>query len=189
MKKLLLIFMMVLICFSALIAEGNYTDKIKDFTYVIPEGWTLISSSNLKYNLAVGEAVDGFAQNIIVQSEEFGVDMDEYILLSIKDLKQVLPNIQILKNEKFENKNVQAWKFITENNYDGRVIRQYFYTFKDNNRFFVCVATVLQDAPEEMEEIFDASMATFKIFPKSENEELNDVSEEPDNENKEENNE
>ncbi len=168
MKKCTFILLLVLASMN-LFAQENYTDTQKDFTFVLPDGWQCVKYNNTKYNLAIGEKINNLIQTIVISSEEFKGSMQEYLEYSIDNLKQYLPQMIFVKSGDFINEaRIEAWKLVTKNNYEDELLRQYYYIFKREEMFFACVASVSQESSEEIEDVFDASMYTFKFLPKSE---------------------
>ncbi len=169
MKRYIFISILVFLTGITLFAQGNYTDTQKDFTFVLPDGWQCVKYNNTKYNLAIGERINNLTQTIVISSEEFKGSMQEYLEYSMNDLKQYLPQMVFIKNGDFINHaRIEAWKLVAKNNYEDEELRQYYYIFKKENMFFVCVASVSQESSEEIEDVFDASMYTFKFLPKAE---------------------
>ncbi len=169
MKKQIILLFFIFIFSISLFSQENYTDNNKDISFIMSENWQCMKYDKLKYKLVVGERVANFTQNIVINSEEFEGSMEEYIAYSIENLKIYLPDIKIKKNELFENdSNIPAWKLICENDYQVEKLRQYYYFFKNDNTFFVCVASVLQSSSEEIEVLFDESMKTFSFMKKEE---------------------
>ncbi len=170
MKRPISIFILFLFCFLNLQAQEYYTDEHKEFSFELPENWITTPYNGLKYKIAVGDVVNNFTQNIVITSENFDGNMEQYIFASIVDLKKTHPNTKFLKNEKFEIENISAWKTVILNTYgtvDDREVRQYLYVLKNEKTYYIFTASVLAESPEEMEEMFDACARTIKFFPKS----------------------
>lgn len=152
---------------TTLFAQENYTDKHKDFSFIMPDNWQCVRYNNTKYNLVLGEKVNDVIQTIVISSEKFKGSMKEYVEYTLENLKMYLPQISFIKNEVFvNNSNIESWKLISENDYENRMLRQYYYILKNNDMFFICVASVAQETSKEIEDVFDMSMSTFKLLDK-----------------------
>ncbi len=164
MKKITAI--LFLIIFSAcLFAQDEYKDSRKEFSFYLPENWQSVRYQNMKYNLILGERLNKITQTIVINSEKFDGDMKEYIAYSKNTLKEYFPNMNFVKTLTFENyENIDACKFIAENDYEIAKLRQYYYIFKNNDMFYVCVASTATETSEEIEELFDESMRSFKFL-------------------------
>ncbi len=175
MKKKISILLILFALGFSLFAQEEYADENKEFSFIIPEDWQCINYGTFKYNLVVGERIDNFTQNIVISTEAYKGSMKQYVASSEDGLKKMIPNHKLIKKGEFKNDNkIQAYKFVIENEYEiaktKKKVRQYIYTFKNKDVFFICTASVLQKTSEEMEEVFDESMRSFKFLPKAKTE-------------------
>ena len=174
MKKKLSILFFIFILIFYLSSQDYYIDDFKDFTFEIPDGWETMTYPGLKYKIIYGDSVKGLNQNMIFVSEEVSGSMEEVVseyLSGQKNPDDPASDSTIITQEKFENNyNLESRKIIMELPEERGVVKHYFYLFKHNSIFYICAATLSYDAEPEILEMLDASMKTFQILDKKEEE-------------------
>ena len=81
------------------------------------------------------------------------------------------PDSTVITQEKFENNyNLESRKIIMELHEEKGIVKHYFYLFKHNSILYVCAATLSHDIEPEIVEMLDASMKTFQVLDKKEEE-------------------
>ena len=172
-KKLSILFFIFILIFS-LSSQDYYIDDFKDFTFEIPDGWETMTYPGLKYKIIYGDSVKGLNQNMIFVSEEVSGSMEEVVseyLSGQKNPDDPVSDSTIITQEKFENNyNLESRKIIMELPEERGIVKHYFYLFKHNSIFYICAATLSYDAEPEILEMLDASMKTFQVLDKKEEE-------------------
>ena len=172
-KKLSILFFIFILIFS-LSSQDYYIDDFKDFTFEIPDGWETMTYPGLKYKIIYGDSVKGQNQNMIFVSEEVSGSMEEVVseyLSGQKNPDDPASDSTIITQEKFENNyNLESRKIVIELPEERGVVKHYFYLFKHNNILYVCAATLSHDVEPEIVEMLDASMKTFQVLDKKEEE-------------------
>ena len=163
MKKKLSILFFIFILISYLSSQDYYMDDFKDFTFEMPDGWETVTYPGLKYKIIYGDSVKGQNQNMIFVSEEVSGSME--------DPDDPSPDSTVITQEKFENNyNLESRKIIMELHEEKGIVKHYFYLFKHNSILYVCAATLSHDIEPEIVEMLDASMKTFQVLDKKEEE-------------------
>ncbi|EMB45590.1 PsbP-related protein [Treponema denticola] len=174
MKKKLSILFFIFILISYLSSQDYYMDDFKDFTFEMPDGWETMTYPGLKYKIIYGDSVKGQNQNMIFVSEEVSGSMDEVVneyLSGQKNPDDPSSDSTVITQEKFENNyNLESRKIIIELLEGKGIAKHYFYFFKHNNILYICAATLPYDAEPEIVEMLDASMKTFQVLDKKEEE-------------------
>ncbi|UTC67042.1 MULTISPECIES: hypothetical protein [unclassified Treponema] len=174
MKRFLSILFFAFIFMTYLSAQDYYTDDFKDFTFEMPDGWETTNYPGLKYKIICGDSVKGYNQNMIFISEEISASIDEVVeeyITGKEDTAGLISGSKIISHGKFENNyNIESRKLIMEVSDEKNILKQYFYLFRHNNILYICAATLPDDTNAEIVEMLDASMKTFQIFNKKEEE-------------------
>ena len=174
MKKKLSILFFIFILIFYLSSQDYYMDDFKDFTFEIPDGWETMTYPGLKYKIIHGDSVKGQNQNMIFVSGEVSGSMEEVVneyLSRQKNPDDPASNYTVITQEKFENNyNLESRKIVIELPEERGVVKHYFYLFKHNSILYVCAATLSHDIELEILEMLDASMKTFQILEKKEEE-------------------
>ena len=174
MKKKLSILFFIFILISYLSSQDYYMDDFKDFTFEIPDGWETMAYPGLKYKIIHGDSVKGQNQNMIFVSGEVSGSMEEVVseyLSRQKNPDDPASNYTVITQEKFENNyNLESRKIVIELPEERGVVKHYFYLFKHNSILYVCAATLSHDIEPEIVEMLDASMKTFQVLDKKEEE-------------------
>ncbi|AIN93503.1 hypothetical protein H0R90_09410 [Treponema putidum] len=174
MKRFLSMFFLVFIFLPYLSSQDYYIDDFKDFTFEIPDGWETMTYPGLKYKIICGDSLNGYNQNMIFVSEEVSGSMEEVVSEYFSGQKgpdDSASAYTVITQEKFENNyNLESQKIIIELPEGKGIAKHYFYLFKHNNLLYICAATLSHDAEPEIMEMLDASMRTFQILDKKEEE-------------------
>ena len=174
MKRFLSMFFLIFILLPYLSSQDYYMDDFKDFTFEMPDGWEIMTSLGLKYKIICGDSLNGYNQNMIFASLEVSGSMDEEIndyVHRIEGPDYPVPGSKVTAIEKFKNNyNLESQKLTIEFPEEKNGLKQYFYLFKQNNMLYICAASIVDDSDGEIEEILDASMRTFQILDKKEEE-------------------
>jgi hypothetical protein len=144
--------------------EGRYFEKSGGFSILIPESWQVIEMPSLKYKVIIGQTENNFTPNINFADEAFGGDLNFYVDASIEQLKKLLgENIEITERSDFVTiKKLKGVKLVTNSLQYDRHIRQIIYFFPGNGIKMVSTCTVLAEADETYNELFDKTMKTFE---------------------------
>ena len=174
MKNFLSMFFLIFILVPYLSSQDYYMDDFKDFTFEMPNGWETMTYPGLKYKIIYGDSAKELNQNMIFVSEEVSGSMDQIIddyVHRIEGSEDSAFGSKVTAIEKFKNNyNLESQKLTIEFPEEKSGLKQYFYLFKQNNMLYICAASIVDDSEGEIEEILDASMRTFQILDKKEEE-------------------
>lgn len=160
----LLILLLITCCGCGGTAPRQYYEKSGGFSYNPPEAWQIVEFPGLKYRISNGPIQNGFAPNINVVDENNSGPLADYADASMGLLKKLVTNVKILKHEDFQTEDHQAGiRVITENEQNGRLLRQTFYFFSQGSRKYVVTCTATADGGEALDDVFKKSMKTFQI--------------------------
>ncbi len=140
-----------------------------EFSYVPPDNWTLREMPGAKYKLAFGRPSGDFAPNINVVDEYAPVSLDDYVAETLRVMPEMsqrlgINDLRVLSQSRFTTDSGQGgFRVVTESEMNGRRARQTYYFFDGGGgRKFVVTCSVLAAGGESYDQLFDASMKTFK---------------------------
>ena len=160
--------LMTTIVFLGTLTAGCGHGTLSDFSFTPPEGWEFRDPlPGMKFKAAIGPARAGFASNINVVDEAFNGSLAAYAEGNLTAIQKAFKNFRLLKQETFTTTNGEpAVRMVTENEQNGRQLRQTFYFFGKGNTKFVVTCTTLAEGGEKLDPVFEASMKTFRFDPK-----------------------
>ena len=134
------------------------------FSYDPPSGWQIVEFPGLKYRISHGPVENGFAPNINVVDEEFSGTLAAYIDGNLKNMEKILIKFKVLSRVNLRtHDNEAAVKIITENEQQGRMLRQTFFFIGSENRKYVVTCSTIADGGNKFDTIFLESLKTFRI--------------------------
>ena len=145
-------------------ARRQHYEKAGRFSYDPPETWQIVEFPGLKYRISHGPRQNEFAPNINVVDEAFAGPLADYVDANLENMEKFFVRLDILKREDFQTEDGQAGvRVITENEQQGRRLRQTFHFFGEGNRKYVATCTALAEGGEALDGVFEKSMKTFRI--------------------------
>jgi hypothetical protein len=142
----------------------SFHEQAGGFSYDPPKDWQIMDFAGMKYRISHGPAANGFAANINVVEEKFSGSLNKYVDLNLDSMKNLLPEMTILKREDFQTEDrAEAIRLITQNKQQGRMLRQTFYFFSNSSRKYVVTCTALADKGDGLDTAFADSMRTFRF--------------------------
>ena len=119
----------------------------------------------LKYQIAVGEPVDGFAPNINVVDESFRGSLSDYVAKNLQALGKLFKDFKKLSESEFKtDSGLKGTKLITQADQQGRSLRQTFFFFEGKpGKKLVITCSALADKGSKLDPLFEASMKTFAV--------------------------
>jgi hypothetical protein len=139
---------------------------IKDggFSFTPPKGWQEKNIPGLKYKAHIGPPSHGFAPNINVLDDSFSGSLNEYIDGNAGSLKKAFPNLKEVRRHAFSTRSgVQGMKLVTNNNFQGKNLRQTAYFFANGSKKYVVTCSCAGEDARRLEPVFDEAMATFQF--------------------------
>jgi hypothetical protein len=134
------------------------------FSFIAPAGWGIQDFPGLKYKIAVGPAVMGFAPNINVVDEPFTGSLDSYVEESLATLRRVFTKFRLLKQDGFTTTDgLQGARMVVEDEQGGRMLRHSFYIFSQGETKLVVTCTAPAESGDELAPTFEAIMKTFRF--------------------------
>jgi hypothetical protein len=142
----------------------QHCEQAGGFSYDPPSGWQVGEFPGLKYRISHGPRENEFAANINVVDEAFGGTLAAYVDVNLQTMKEVFVKMQVLSREDFKTQDSEAAvKILTENEQQGRMLRQTFFFVGSGNKKYVVTCTALADGGEKFDTAFSESMKTFRI--------------------------
>lgn len=134
------------------------------FSFIAPAGWKIEAFPGLKYKIAVGPPVAGFAPNINVVDESFTGSLDSYDEATLAGLGRMFTKFRLLKHDRFTTtEGLQGTRMVVEDEQGGRMLRQSFYCFSQGETMFVVTCTAPAESGDELAPVFEAVMKTFRF--------------------------
>jgi len=142
----------------------RHYEKAGGFSYDPPSRWQIAEFPGLKYRISHGPRANEFAPNINVIDEAFAGTLAAYVDLNLKNMGKVFAKMKILSREDFNTEDNQpVARILTENEQQGRMLRQTFFFIGSGKRKYVVTCTALADGGEEFDAVFSESIKTFRI--------------------------
>ena len=145
-------------------APRQHYEKAGAFSYDPPSGWQVIEFPGLKYRISHGPRENEFAPNINVIDEAFSGTLAAYVDANLQNMEKLFVNMKVLSREDFKTQdNESAVKILTENEQQGRMLRQTFFFIGSGNRKYVVTCTALADGGDKFDTAFAESVKTFRM--------------------------
>lgn len=142
----------------------QHYEKAGAFSYDPPSGWQVVEFPGLKYRISHGPRENEFAPNINVVDEAFSGTLATYVDANLQNMEKVFVNLKVLSREDFKTQdNEAAVKVVTENEQQGRMLRQTFFFIGSGNRRYVVTCTALADGGDKFDTAFAESVKTFRM--------------------------
>ncbi len=142
----------------------QHYEKAGAFSYDPPSGWQAVEFPGLKYRISHGPRENEFAPNINVVDEAFSGTLATYVDANLQNMEKVFVNLKVLSREDFKTQdNEAAVKVVTENDQQGRMLRQTFFFIGSGNRKYVITCTALADGGAKFDSSFAESVETFRM--------------------------
>jgi hypothetical protein len=118
----------------------------------------------LKYRISHGPRENEFSPNINVVDEAFSGTLGTYVDANLQNMEKLFVNLKVLTREDFRTQdNEAAVKVVTENEQQGRMLRQTFFFIGSGNRKYVVTCTALADGGDKFDTAFAESVKTFRM--------------------------
>lgn len=139
-------------------------ERAGGFSYDPPKGWKITEFPGAKYRVSLGTSESDFTANINVVDEKYSGTQDEYVATSIKNIGKLLADSSVIKQDNFQtDDNLSGVRVVFTDSQFGKSLRQTAYFFSNSNRRYVVTCTALKDGGERMDDVFAASMKTFRL--------------------------
>jgi hypothetical protein len=118
----------------------------------------------LKYRISHGPRENEFAPNINVVDEAFSGTLAAYVDANLRNIERLLVNLKVFSREDLKTQDNEAIvKVVTENEQQGRMLRQTFFFIGSGNRKYVMTCTALADGGDKFDPSFAGSVETFRM--------------------------
>jgi hypothetical protein len=142
----------------------QHYEKAGAFSYDPPSGWQVVEFPGLKYRISHGPRENEFTPNINVVDEAFSGTLAAYVDANLQNMERVFVNLKVLSREDLKTKdNEAAVKVVTENEQQGRMLRQTFFFIGPGNRKYVVTCTALVDGGDKFDTAFAETAKTFRM--------------------------
>ena len=96
--------------------------------------------------------------------EAFSGTLAAYVDANLQNIERLFVNLKVLSREDFRTQdNEAAVKVVTENEQQGRMLRQTFFFIGSGNRKYVVTCTALADGGDKFDTAFSESVKTFRM--------------------------
>jgi len=135
------------------------------FAFTIPQGWQTREFPGLKYKVAYGTPVKGFAPNIVVVDEQFAGSIGEYTALNLKNIAQVFVDFRNLGQTPFLTQSgLQGVRLVTQARQQKVLLRQVFYLLPgQGDKKYVLTFSALLEEGDKYDSAVDAAIKTFVL--------------------------
>jgi hypothetical protein len=139
-------------------------EKAGGFSYDPPAEWTVISFPGLAYRVAHGPPEHEFAANINVVDEAFAGSLADYVEENLQSMEKMFGGMRVLRREEFKTKDGEsAVRILTENEQQGRLLRQTFVFIGEGARKYVFACTALAEGGDQLDAAFLESAQSFRL--------------------------
>lgn len=142
----------------------RHVERTGGYSFVPPTGWKMVDFPGLKHQIAVGAPANGFAPNVVFVPEPFAGSLQQYVAASQNTLRLASPQLKQLGEVEWKTtEGLPGIKLITQNEQQGRLLRQNFYFLELAPKMMIVVtATALAEGADKLDPIFDAAMKSFR---------------------------
>ena len=87
---------------TEVVLEGErYYEPEGGFSYIIPDGWEIFEIPGLKYlGLTESNPKGLFPSNVVFADERYDGSLEDYVDLTLINVKQVYPNLEVMNIDK-----------------------------------------------------------------------------------------
>ena len=151
-------------CGSATREEGRHYEKSGRYSIALLDSWEAVEMAGLRYKILMIIEDDGSGANINFVDDIFAGDLSVYVDATIDQLSTFFgQNMQITERSDFVTlKNLKGEKLVTNSFQNNVRVRQLFYMFSGNRKTITITGTVLENAGETYDELFDRTVETFE---------------------------
>ena len=164
-----LILVAILLCAVPARADDSgearrHVEPLGGFSFIPPDGWQVREFPGMKYKIAHGRPVDGFAPNINVVDEPFPGSLDEYAKANLVAMAKAFKDFRVISQETFETTSGEPGvRIIYEATQNGLLLRQSFHCFGKDDMKFVVTCSTLAEGGEKLDDAFKACINTFRF--------------------------
>jgi hypothetical protein len=142
----------------------QHFEKTGAFSYDPPSGWQIVELPGLKYRISHGPAEKKFAPNINVVDEVFSGELATYVDANLQNMERLFVNMKVLSREDLKTYDKESGiKIVTENEQQGRMLRQTFFFIGSGNRKYVVTCSAIADGGAKFDAAFSESLKTFRM--------------------------
>lgn len=112
MKKMTKLILLVLLFASfSIYAATRHYEAEGGFSYLLPEGWEVISFGDLKFKAAVTTPVNDFRPNMTFVDEKYASDLEAYRKANIPTMQESIPGFRIIAE--YDGRTHQGRRYLT----------------------------------------------------------------------------
>jgi hypothetical protein len=142
----------------------RYYEVAGNYSYIIPEGWSLGTIIGTKFRVLFGKQVDNFVPKVIFTDEEYPGTLEKYLQESLKSVTQIYPKLSCKKPQKFTtNAGKDSLKMVCQNSLNNVWYSQILYAFENGSRKMVATYSRLLNKQKENDPLIDACMHSFRF--------------------------
>ena len=143
----------------------RHVESAGGFSFCPPKAWVMREFPGIKYQLATGQASDGFASNINVVDESSDMPLKDYVKATVTTLAKVLKGFKHLGQTEFKTQSgLKGHRLVVEAEQQGKQVRQVFFFFDGKaGKKLVVTCTALASQNAKLDQVFEDSMKTFAL--------------------------
>jgi hypothetical protein len=169
-KSLFAIVFVLFLGLSCLAQEtcNKYSESAGGFSFCAPLNWEIRKFENFKYKKVLGKLPSGATPNINIIDEESEMSLSDYVKESLKQVSASFTGtdtIKVVSQSDFAAESLHGYKIVYLMTSKERKLNiiQYFFSGKGNIKFLI-TATFPASEKGVLEDVFDNSIKTFKLY-------------------------
>ena len=143
--------------------KGRHYEEGGRFSFVPPDGWQVVQLPGMKYGVFSGPTANGFAPNINVLDEAYAGSLDDYVTLSIRNLRVMFPQFLKLSQEDLKlDSGLPAVRVVGRNSMNNMEMEQTMYFVKRSSKMFVITGSKLASDGRNLANEFEKCARSFR---------------------------
>ena len=137
---------------TEVVLEGErYYEPEGGFSYIIPDGWEIFEIPGLKYlGLTESNPKGLFPSNVVFADERYDGSLEDYVDLTLINVKQVYPNLEVMNIDKVDtDSGIRGISVIVKNEFNSVQMIQILFMFDLEGKVLVMTYTMNIDEASE----------------------------------------
>ena len=137
---------------TEVVLEGErYYEPEGGFSYIIPDGWEIFEIPGLKYlGLTESNPKGLFPSNVVFADERYDGSLEDYVELTLINVKQVYPNLEVMNIDKVDtDSGIRGISVIVKNEFNSVQMIQILFMFDLEGKVLVMTYTMNIDEASE----------------------------------------
>lgn len=149
--------------------DGRHYEPLGDFSYNLPQGWSLkspqeLNVSDTEFSILIGPVSQNFAPNLIFLEETMSGKLSDYVSSLTRQLRSSGRRVSSEPQERKTDDSLTYVRFTTTSTDGGQQVQQAFYVFPGQKRVVVGIYTRLaQRSQASLDSEIEAVMQSFRF--------------------------